>query len=160
MNEDTPLGYPQVSGVDLIFGWAGYEIDCGDGRNAGRVLLGNVIQADSLRKAFRSHLSLCRALPAPSLPRPDLLESPPEPYPAFNCAESIVQWGHGPTINQEVTAIVASYVEKLLAGTCSRMASYFDLDEGTLRCVQTNPTVVVEIVGRHVDAVVPRVRNA
>jgi hypothetical protein len=52
-----------------------------------------------------------------------------------------------------VAAIAASYLEKLLAGTCSWMASYFDLDDGTLRCVPTDPKIVPSIVGLHPNAV-------
>jgi hypothetical protein len=59
-----------------------------------------------------------------------------------------------------VAAIAASYVEKLLAGTCSWMASYFDLDNGMLRCVRADPKVVAEITGLHVNAVAPPIRQA
>ncbi len=38
-------------------------------------------------------------------------------------------------MNQVVAALAASYVEKLLAGTCHWMASYFDL----LRFVSSKP---------------------
>jgi len=38
-----------------------------------------------------------------------------------------------------VAAIAASYLEKLLAGTCSWMATYLDFDDGTLRCVPAAP---------------------
>jgi hypothetical protein len=54
-----------------------------------------------------------------------------------------------PTINQVVAAIAASYVEKLLAGTCGWMASYFDLDDGTLSCVPADPKTVAAIAGLH-----------
>lgn len=135
-------------------------LDCGNGRNAGQVLLGNVTQVDGLRRAFLPELNLCRALPAPSLQRPDLLKLPPQPRPAHDCAEAIAAGDQGPTINQVVAAIAASFVEKLLAGTCSWMASYFDLDDGTLRCVQAGPRVVAEIAGLHVNAVVRPIRQA
>ena len=41
----------------------------------------------------------------------------------------------GPTINQVVASIAASYIEKLLAGTCTWMASYIDMDDGIMRCL-------------------------
>jgi PRTRC genetic system ThiF family protein len=128
-------------------------LDCGNGRNAGQALLGNVARADGLRRAFLPELNLCRALPAPSLQRPDLLESPPQLRLARDCAESIAAGVQGPTINQVAAAMAASYIEKLLSGTCSWMASYFDLDDGTLRCVQADPKVVAELAGLHVNAV-------
>jgi PRTRC genetic system ThiF family protein len=135
-------------------------LDCGNGRNAGQVLLGNATRVDGLRGSFISHLSLCRGLPAPSLQRPDLLESSPQPRPAPDCAEAIAVGDQGPTINQVVAAIAASYVEKLLAGTCSWMASYFDLDDGMLHCVPADPRIVAELAGLHVNAVAPPSRQA
>jgi hypothetical protein len=57
--------------------------------------------------------------------------------------------------HQVVAAIAASYVEKLLAGTGGWMASYFDLDDGTLRCVAAEPNTVASIVGLHPNAVAP-----
>jgi hypothetical protein len=133
-------------------------LDCGNGRNAGQVLLGNATGIAPLRGEFISPLKLCRALPAPSLQRPDLLESLPQPRPAPDCAEAASLGEQGSTINQVVAAIAASYVEKLLAGTCSWMASYFDLDDGTLRCIRADPKVVAEITGLHVNALAPPIR--
>jgi hypothetical protein len=57
--------------------------------------------------------------------------------------------------HQVVAAIAASHVEKLLEGTCGWMASYFDLDDGTLRCVPAEPKTVACIVGLHRNAVAP-----
>ena len=130
-------------------------LDCGNGRNSGQILLGNVARPEELRGAFVSQTGLCRALPAPSLQRPDLLEAPPEPQPRLDCAEAVAQGDQGPTINQVVAAIAASYIEKLLAGTCTWMASYFDLDDGTLRCVAADPKTVAGMAGLHPNAVAP-----
>ena len=128
-------------------------LDCGNGRNSGQVLLGNSTRAEELRGAFLRELELWRALPAPSLQRPDVLEAPPEPQPVPDCAEAIARGDQGPTINQVVAAMAASYVEKLLAGTCGWMASYFDLDDGALRCVPADAKMVAEIAGLHVNAI-------
>ncbi len=130
-------------------------LDAGNGRNSGQVLLGNATRAEGLRGAFPPSARLCRALPAPSLQRPDLLEVPPEPRPQPDCAEAVATGEQGPTINQVVAAIAASYVEKLLAGTCAWMATYFDLDDGTLRCVPADPRTVAALTGLHVNTVAP-----
>lgn len=135
-------------------------LDCGNGRNAGQVLLGNATQSEGLRHAFNPQLGVCRALPAPSLQRPDLLQAPPEPRRAPDCAEAIAHGDQGPTINQVVASVAAGYVEKLLAGTCGWMASYFDLDDGMLRCVPADPRKVAETVGLHVNAVAPPRQSA
>lgn len=128
-------------------------LDCGNGRNSGQILLGNASRAEELRGAFLRDVERCRALPAPSLQRPDLLEEPPEPQPSLDCAEAVAQGDQGPTINQVVAAIASSYIEKLLAGTCRWMACYFDLDDGTLHCVPANAKMVAEIAGLHVNAI-------
>jgi len=61
----------------------------------------------------------------------------------------------GPTINQVVASIAASFIERLVAGTCTWMAAYFDLDDGTLRCLPADPKLVAEIASLHPNAVAP-----
>lgn len=136
-------------------------LDCGNGRNSGQILLGNAASPEALCGAFAPAVGRCTALPAPHLQRPDLLDSPPEPEPTRqpDCAEAIVAGDQGPTVNQVVAALAASYVEKLLAGTCGWMASYFDLDDGTLRCVPAEPKAVADLAGLHPNAVAPPARR-
>ncbi len=131
------------------------RVDCGNERDSGQVLLGNATKPDDLRGAFAPDLGLCRALPAPSLQRPDLLVAPPEPEPRLDCAERVARGDQGPTINQVVAAVAATYVERLLEGTCSWLGTYFDLDAGTLRTVYAEPKAVASMVGLHVNAVAP-----
>jgi hypothetical protein len=131
-------------------------LDTGNGRNAGQVLLGNATCTQALRGAFLPEAGLCRALPAPSLQRPDLLDAPPAAEPRPDCAEAVAQGDQGPTINQVVAAIAADYVEKLLAGTCVWAASYFDLDDGTLRCVPPDPKSVAADVGLRASSLCAR----
>ena len=47
-----------------------------------------------------------------------------------------------------------------MAGTCTWMASYFDLDDGTLRCVAADPKIVAGMAGLHVNAIAPPVSRA
>ena len=138
-------------------------LDAGNGRNSGQVLLGNATRARGLRGAFPPGEERCRSLPAPSLQRPDLLEVPPaapEPQTAPDCAQAVARGDQGPTVNQVAAALAASYVEKLLVGTCGWMATYFDLDDGTLRCVPADPTTVAAVAGLRRDAVAPPARAA
>ena len=128
-------------------------LDCGNGRNSGQVLLGNATRPDMLRGTFLPKEGVCRALPAPSLQRPDLLDAPPAPQLALDCSQAIATAEQCGTINQIIAAIAAGFVEKLLAGSCTWMASYFDVDDGTLRCVPAEPKTVADIVGVHVNAV-------
>ena len=133
-------------------------MDTGNGRNSGQVLLGNATHPETLRGAFVASGQLCRALPAPSLQRPDLLDAPPAPQPAPDCAEAVAHGDQSPTINQVVATLAASYVDKLLGGTCAWQASYFDLDDGTLRCVPADPKTVAALAGLHPNAVAPPAR--
>ena len=128
-------------------------LDCGNGRNSGQVLLGNAARPEMLRGAFVPQQGICHAVPAPSLQRSDLLDAPPAPQPALDCAAAVAHNIQGPTINQVVAAVAASFVEKLLDGSCAWMAAYFDLDDGTLRCVPAEPRTVAGIVGLHLNAV-------
>jgi PRTRC genetic system ThiF family protein len=137
-----------------------WYLDVGNGRNSGQILLGNVTRPEGLRGAFDRESGLCRALPAPSLQRPDLLDAPSPPVPALDCAEAVAREEQGGTINQIVAAIAASYLEKLLAGTCAWMATYVDMGDGTLRCIQADPHVVATSAGLHVNAVAPPARAA
>jgi hypothetical protein len=134
-------------------------VDCGNGRNSGQVLLGNTTRPEALHRAFVPAQGRCRALPAPSLQRPDLLAAPPARRPAPDCAEAIADGEQNGTINQAVAAIAAGYVEKLLAGTCAWMASYFDLDDGTLRCVPADPKAVAALARLHPNAIAPPARH-
>lgn len=62
-------------------------------------------------------------------------------------------------MNQVVAALAANFVDKLLVGTCGWMASYFDLDDGTLCCVPAEPRTVAAIAGLHPNAVAPPARR-
>jgi hypothetical protein len=83
-------------------------LDTGNGRNSGQVLLGNSTRPEALRGAFVPGTARCRALPAPSLQRPDLLDAPPEPRSHLDCAEAIAAGEQGPTISATRSAETAS----------------------------------------------------
>jgi hypothetical protein len=129
----------------------------GNGYNNGQVLLGNALRSEQIRGAFNLSAGVCRALPAPSLQRPDLLQAPPQTTvqpPA--CAVAVAVGEQSATINQIMAALMASYVERLLDRRCAWMASYVDMDNGTLQCVPADPRQVVPIVSLHVNALVDR----
>jgi hypothetical protein len=54
-----------------------------------------------------------------------------------------------------IAAVAASFVERLLAGTCAAMSAYVDMDEGTLRYVAAEPKTVAALTGLHPNAVAP-----
>ena len=135
-------------------------LDAGNGRNGGQVLLGNATRPDQLRRAFNLATGLCHALPAPSLQRPDLLEAQPEQprvRMGLDCARAVSEGEQSRTINQFIAALVSSYLEHLLDGTCSWMATYADLDNGTLRCIPADPSHVASLTGLRPSDLVARV---
>jgi hypothetical protein len=118
----------------------GYSVAPYDAELHGRVfgpgdglrLLGNATGPEQLRGAFDPERGLCRALPAPALQRPDLLDAPPA-APRLDCAEAVAAEEQGATVNQAIAALAAGFVERLLLGTCGWMVAYVDLDDGVLR---------------------------
>ncbi|MDP9350079.1 MAG: ThiF family adenylyltransferase [Chloroflexota bacterium] len=148
----APYGYSQPREV--------WWLDCGNGRNSGQVLLGSVTSLEELKGSFREAEGVCTALPAPSVQSRELLDAPPVPEPELDCAERIERNEQGPTINQVIAALAASYVEKLLNGSCSWMASYVDMDAGTLATVAADPKVVSRVSGLHPNSIVSRARVA
>jgi hypothetical protein len=131
-------------------------LDVGNGRNDGQVLLGNLADPRSLPRSFRLGAQQCLGLPAPSLQRKDLLVAAPVPKPAPDCAERVLARDQGPTINQVMAAVAASFVEKLLAGTCAWMAAYVNMDDGVVSRVAADPHYVGELTGVHVNTLVYR----
>jgi PRTRC genetic system ThiF family protein len=126
-----------------------FWLDAGNSRNSRQILLGNVLRPQHLRRAFDPPSGTCHGLPAPSLQRPELLQAPPAAafHPAPNCAESVADGDQDRTINQVMAAVLASYVERLLDGNCCWMATYIDLDNGSLQSVPAEPGRVASIVG-------------
>src|SRR5579859_2426050 len=63
-------------------------LDLGNSAASGQVLVGNAARAEDLRGAFDPETHTCRALPAPSLQAPELLEAPLAalPVPDQDCA--------------------------------------------------------------------------
>jgi PRTRC genetic system ThiF family protein len=134
-------------------------VDHGNGRNAGQVLLGSATRPEALRGAFDPELGLCRALPAPSLQRPDLLDAPP-PAPPRDCSEAVAAGEQSRTINQVMAALGAAFVERLLDGRLGWMAAYADVDDGLLRCVPAEPRNAAAAAGLRPQAVVAAPRRS
>lgn len=136
-------------------------LDAGNGHNSGQVLLGTALRPEELRRSFDRDFGFCYALPAPSLQRPDLLDSPPARVAVCDptCAEAIDHGDQSRTINQLMAAVITSYVESLLDGTCIWMATYLDMDNGTLRSVPIEPRHVAPVVGLKPAFLVSRRRS-
>ncbi|CAN5661246.1 hypothetical protein BH24ACI3_BH24ACI3_00720 [soil metagenome] len=109
-------------------------IDGGNGKTSGQVLLGSTTKRLKPEQYFTG-TSICRALPAPSLQHPDLLE--PEPITRSNevtCPERIRLGEQGLNVNQRVAVeMVEMLSSMLLTRSLKRYAVYFDLESGTAK---------------------------
>ncbi len=123
-------------------------IDGGNGKASGQVLLGSTTKPLKPEQYFTG-TSICRALPAPSLQHPDLLE--PEPIASstrISCPERIRSGEQGLNINQRVAVeMVDMLTEMLLTRSLKRCASYFDLESGTSRSVYCIQEGIQRVVG-------------
>ena len=144
---DNPAARQEISSAftqNASYAWPGWWIDSGNGANWGQVLVGNV-HKEGLGAAFDVATQRCRALPLPSLQRPELLaQEPPAPDP--NCAEAVQAGDQSPTINRMMAALTTEVVRRLLAGTCPWMSLAVDLDLGEVRPTFATPEVVARLM--------------
>ena len=109
-------------------------IDGGNGKASGQVLLGSTTKLLKPEQYFTG-TSICRALPAPSLQHPDLLQ--PENIEAMSdasCPERVRLGEQGLHVNQRVAIEMSEMLSSmLLTRTLKRYAVYFDLETGIAR---------------------------
>lgn len=124
-------------------------LDCGNSRDCGQVLLGCASSAAELRAAFEPD-TICRALPSPAVQRPELLVALPEERTEHNlsCAEQAAANAQSLMVNQNIAAIAADYMLRLLVvGDLKKFATYVDLPSGTCKSLYTTPEAVSASVG-------------
>jgi hypothetical protein len=80
-------------------------LDLGNGSASGQVYLGNALRPDGLRHAFDPVTRTCRALPAPSVQAPELLEVPTAPLPDLDCAAAQMAGDLEPFVNRAIAAL-------------------------------------------------------
>lgn len=114
-------------------------VDAGNGENFGQILIGNRSGAAQYRTSEKGDRFY--SLPLPTQQMPDLLRQQPA---VISCADIEEQ---GPTINQSMAALVIEVVRRLIAGTCSWIQLYLNLEMGTLRPVLVTPETVADILG-------------
>ena len=119
-------------------------LDCGNERESGQALLGNVMVPDDLAGAFPLDLGYCQALPAPALQHPDLLQprqthSAVVEHPlysashqrnedeAVSCAVLAARGEQSLTVNTQVASLAFVMLYRLLiTHTLDFFAAYFD----------------------------------
>jgi hypothetical protein len=128
--KDIELKFKSIAGSYQNSNW--WWIDAGNGENFGQVLIGNSTFAPKYCEKENGGVFL--TLPLPTLQRPDLLaQAPPV---RVDCAAITEQ---GPTINQTMAAITIEVIRRLIAGTCSWVQLYVDMEAGTMTPVYATP---------------------
>jgi PRTRC genetic system ThiF family protein len=125
-------------------------LDCGNARDAGQVLLGTACDWHELQGAF-TPATICRALPAPSLQRPELLEALPEELTPehLSCAELATANAQALMVNQTVATAAADMLFRLvLIGDLRRFATYVDGPSGVAKSLYTTPAAVAASIGK------------
>jgi hypothetical protein len=105
-------------------------VDAGNGENFGQVLIGNY-------STFAESNGTILALPMPTIQRPDILIQAPVQRDCASIAEE-----QGPTINLTMAAVVVEVVRQLIAGTCSWVQLYLDMEAGALVPVLATPETI------------------
>lgn len=119
-------------------------IDCGNTRDGGQVLVGNVASSDEIRGSFKGRL-LCTALPSPYLQHPELLEDLEEERDDHNlsCAELMRRNAQSLMVNHFVASVAGDYLVRLLVTrNLRRYATYFDLEACSTRNKYITPETV------------------
>ncbi|MBV9898467.1 MAG: ThiF family adenylyltransferase [Chloroflexi bacterium] len=137
-------------------------LDLGNSAASGQVLLGNVTRAEDLRGAFDPETHTCRALPAPSVQAPELLEAPLAalPAPEEDCAAAQAAGDQEPFVNRAIAALGLAMVTRLCQRRLTWRAAYFDLDVGTLRYIHLDPHDTASLLGVRTEKLVQRRRAA
>ena len=66
----------------------------------------------------------------------------------MDCAAALDLTDQDPTINQMMASLVLQVVRRMVAGTCSFLGLYLDLDLGTVTPSYVTPEAVERLVGR------------
>jgi hypothetical protein len=125
-------------------------VDAGNGENYGQILIGNAGVKD-LEEAFDRESEMCRALPYPTIQRPELLaQVAPVMAPCVEIAEQ------EPTINRVMASLVVEVVHRLIRGDCPFMQMWLDLQTGTLTPVLALPETVATITKQPIKRLLGR----
>ena len=104
---------------------------------------------------------LCRALPAPSIQAPELLEAPTAPLPVAqdqDCAEAQIAGDQEPFVNRTIAALGLAMVARLCQRRLTWRATFFDLDAGTLYYTPADPHDIASLMGMRTESMLRRHR--
>ncbi len=151
---DNPLARAEIA-EGMMAGGSVFWLDAGNGHHSGQVLIGNAV-GESMKGSFFDD-GHCLRIPIPSVQLPALLAPVPAPEPVeIDCAEAVATGDQSATINQEMSNMVVTLLERLFAGTLNYMGEYVDQDLGTRQRVAVEPQTVARIIGQKVDFVMAK----
>jgi len=131
-------------------------LDLGNSASSGQLYLGNAVRADALRGTFDRETGICRALPAPCIQAPELLEAPTAPLPVTldqDCAEAQIAGDQEPFVNHGIAALGLAMVARLCQRRLTWRATFFDLDAGHAALHPRRPHDIASLVGMRTDSV-------
>jgi PRTRC genetic system ThiF family protein len=131
-------------------------LDCGNDESSGQVIVGSKAEPKELAGVFTPSCKICKALPAPSLVAPDLLEARPEELATStkSCAEIQMANAQSLAVNQMVAAIATDYLLGIVNGGLRRFATFFDLLSGSMRSRYITPEEVARVIGKPASYVI------
>lgn len=130
-------------------------LDCGNNRDAGRVLLGSAFTNHDMRGAFHGPRR-CVNLPSPALQYPTLLVPQPEEGAAANmsCAEMAAANLQSLNINAAVAVQSADMLTRLLVtNDLRRYACAVNVEAGAVKSYYVTPEQVAHDIGKTVEYV-------
>src|SRR5229473_1931164 len=131
-------------------------LDLGNSASSGQLYLGNALRDEALRGTFDPETGICRALPAPCIQAPELLEAPTAPLPITldqDCAEAQIAGDQEPFVNRGIAALALAMVARLCQRRLTWRATFFDLDPGTLHYIHADPHDIANLMGMRTDSV-------
>jgi PRTRC genetic system ThiF family protein len=127
-------------------------LDCGNNRDAGRVLLGSAYTTEQMRGAFYLHKKKCISLPSPALQSPGLLTPQREELEGgkeMSCAELAAANLQSLNINAGIAVQAADMLTRLLVThDLKRYACAVGLAAGSLQSDHVTPQQVARDIGR------------
>jgi PRTRC genetic system ThiF family protein len=128
-----------------------YWIDAGNSHHSGQVLIGNTNEF-GMKGMFHPVSQVAKGIPLPSVQLPSILDPVAAPLP--DCATAVQMEEQSPVINQMMATLVLQAVHALIHNKLTWMASYVDLEMGTLSTVRIEPKVIARILGVRVDTLI------
>ena len=140
--------------METITNQAHWLMDCGNSREQGQVLLGNVSRETYMESVYQGqptpffYQGRCHFLPSPATQEPDLLAPGPEDrHQDRDCAQAVLLQEQSPLVNQAMALAAAQLTYKLLTRSCAVMGLYLNIASGQLSAMPATPGNAARALG-------------